>query len=812
MNQRTSRLKRKVGVAGLSAITAVASVVAFGSGTAFAATSGTLTAQSQPTVVASQTNQPAGNWIIPDFTTSTIGDKVIIDVDDSDGGNCLTNNDTVGFSSTPTVTVTPTIAGETPPTMTAAIQSSTATSPAGPAVGTACSTSGVKNELVLTTTALGTPAGSTWKVTISGIAYDLGKAVATGPVTVAAAGVTANAGSSNAVISNIVPAANVPPTGIAPATLNQPISDVSLTETQAGAIPTGAWVCVTLTGPGAPGGSTGPSFSGTSTPTVTSGGNGATVNNGNGGPTGTTSGTTFAPAGTGPFTSVFFKVSTASGPTTPSSFTLTGLKLDTRTAAGPVTAVVGYATTSAADACNQASPNFVPIATKLLLSSIVALNRIGGADRYGTAAAIFNPQFCRVNVVLTRGDLFPDALTGTYEAGARATGILLTQPNAIPSITLSALRQAGITDVFIIGGPAAVSDAVATQLQQTASYTCGGGTQRLDANGNPQFLKVTRIGGADRYETGQLVAQDPNPAIMGTADLDGDATPNPVRTAVVASGANFPDALAGGPMAVAGSNAPAYAIATFFAGNDNALATSVTCPIFCTGTTTWGTGINSGSNGFPLVLTTPDALSGPAHDALLNLQIKSVILLGGTAAVSDAVASSITGLGITVMRIGGADRMDTARLVAAFETSTFSDLPAAPTTACAATAGTSCTLPVGLFYRTDHANLARGDDFADALAGGPHAGFLDDAFPTVCASSTGGGCFAGPTPILLTQDPDTLSTPTHDYLAANAAANVVNDAAGPTPNGGIVTMDIFGGPAAITPATMTAAQNALTGA
>jgi hypothetical protein len=258
-------------------------------------------------------------------------------------------------------------------------------------------------------------------------------------------------------------------------------------------------------------------------------------------------------------------------------------------------------------------------------------------------------------------------------------------------------------------------------------------------------------------------------------------------------------------MAFWGSNGPNYAAD---ASTDDALGNA-------SNNNTWGTGLASFgdsstlANGFPLVLTDPASLSPQAQAGLLNDGIQQVILMGGTVAVTTNVENQIKALGITVIRLAGANRSDTAAKAAALETGTFSDLPMAPATSCAASSTTapSCTKPIGLFFDTSHVDIARGDDAgggADALAGGPHAGGID--------SSHGDNPeFEGPAPILLTQDPATLSTATHDYLVANSTPKTNSDSSGPTPNGGITNFDVFGQTAAISNTTAAAALNALTG-
>jgi hypothetical protein len=188
------------------------------------------------------------------------------------------------------------------------------------------------------------------------------------------------------------------------------------------------------------------------------------------------------------------------------------------------------------------------------------------------------------------------------------------------------------------------------------------------------------------------------------------------------------------------------------------------------------------------------------------------------------VATAITALGINVIRVGGIDRADTAAKAAALMQGTFSDLPTVPDpessklncNASGPQLPNTCTKPVGLFYRTDHVNVARGDDFADALTGGPHAAYVDnDDISRICMTSAEPpvGCaeapMGGPTPILLAVTPSTLGTATSDYVKANSVTKLNGDV---WPDGGITTAHVLGGVFAITPATATAVRDAMTGA
>ena len=67
---------------------------------------------------------------------------------------------------------------------------------------------------------------------------------------------------------------------------------------------------------------------------------------------------------------------------------------------------------------------------------------------------------------------------------------------------------------------------------------------------------------------------------------------------------------------------------------------------------------------FPLLLTGPDALDQRITTHLTEHEVAHVVLVGGTAVIAPAVQEAIATAGITVTRLAGRDRADTARLAA----------------------------------------------------------------------------------------------------------------------------------------------------
>jgi zinc D-Ala-D-Ala carboxypeptidase len=149
------------------------------------------------------------------------------------------------------------------------------------------------------------------------------------------------------------------------------------------------------------------------------------------------------------------------------------------------------------------------------------VTRIGGIDRYQTAALVSESFPPGGAVYVSTGESFPDALAGGAAAARDGAPMLLTRRGELPRVTRAALDRLAPSRIVVLGGPGAISDAVATAL---GSYTAGG---------------VQRLAGADRYGTSAAVAR---------------TFPDP-QAAFLATGRNYPDALSAIP-AAAGLGAP----------------------------------------------------------------------------------------------------------------------------------------------------------------------------------------------------------------------------------------------------------------
>lgn len=150
------------------------------------------------------------------------------------------------------------------------------------------------------------------------------------------------------------------------------------------------------------------------------------------------------------------------------------------------------------------------------------VSRLGGATRYATALDVSAAQWkdgAAGGVVIARGDAAPDALAGVPLAAHVHGPLLLTDPKSLDSDTAAEIKRVLGADkgktVTILGGTGAVSPTVQEQLTALGYH-------------------VQRIGGSDRFDTALRIASD---GLGQTANV------------VVATGTDFADALAAGPLA-----------------------------------------------------------------------------------------------------------------------------------------------------------------------------------------------------------------------------------------------------------------------
>ena len=149
-----------------------------------------------------------------------------------------------------------------------------------------------------------------------------------------------------------------------------------------------------------------------------------------------------------------------------------------------------------------------------------SVDRVGGANRYETAALITRDISPGGRVFVASGQNYPDALAAAALAGDGGA-VLLTTAATLPAATRSALQRMAPAEIVVAGGDLAVSDHVVEDLRHYAP-------------------SVRRVAGDNRYQTAALLSELP-----------------PVRpggTVYVTTGTAFPDALAAAAQAGASSS------------------------------------------------------------------------------------------------------------------------------------------------------------------------------------------------------------------------------------------------------------------
>lgn len=230
------------------------------------------------------------------------------------------------------------------------------------------------------------------------------------------------------------------------------------------------------------------------------------------------------------------------------------------------------------------------------VSPAATTTRLYGADRYVTSIQISKDSYPTgaPTVYVAVGSSFPDGLAAA-PAAARAGGpLLLTPSTGLPSNVRDEIRRLAPERIVIVGGTGVIPTAVADQLRTLAP-------------------SVRRDSGADRYETANAIARA--------------GFPEGASIAFVASGANFPDALA------------ASAAAGALRG--------------------------------PIILVPPGSKSmpQPTRELLRDLGVRTVILVGGSGVLpGGSFVDSIRSVSTvnSVQRQGGADRYATAAAINAY--------------------------------------------------------------------------------------------------------------------------------------------------
>lgn len=230
-----------------------------------------------------------------------------------------------------------------------------------------------------------------------------------------------------------------------------------------------------------------------------------------------------------------------------------------------------------------------PVSTTLKVET--KWKRLGGPTRFETAVAISKEHFPNGadTVVIARNDIAADALAASPFAVQKGAAVLLTQTASLNPVTERELKRLDPKRVYIAGETGAVSRGVENAVKRMG-------------------FEVTRLGGKDRYETANKIAQ----AGWGKTGAD---------SVFIATGRDFPDALSAG-----------------------AAAGSIDVPVM-------------------LVDGLGSTVRGDVDKQLRTLKPKNIYIAGGTGVVTSQLEKRLSSVA-KVQRFAGGDRYATSAAIA----------------------------------------------------------------------------------------------------------------------------------------------------
>ena len=239
----------------------------------------------------------------------------------------------------------------------------------------------------------------------------------------------------------------------------------------------------------------------------------------------------------------------------------------------------------------------------------VNVSRYGGADRYATSLLIAKEVAADADgrldsVVMVSGHSWTDAVVAAPLAGSLGAPVLATPPGELRADAADFLQRTGVSRAVLIGADSD-SDGVGPTV-----------VAGLEALG----ISTERVTRSDQYATSVAVARK-----LGTPGEMGRLG----RTAIVADGRVFADALVAGTFAAQGRH--------------------------------------------PILLTKSEIFRRDVARYLTDKDVKHVVLMGGKAALHQVIEDEITDLGIKVTRLAGATRYGTAVKAAEFITGRYGD-------------------------------------------------------------------------------------------------------------------------------------------
>ncbi len=296
-------------------------------------------------------------------------------------------------------------------------------------------------------------------------------------------------------------------------------------------------------------------------------------------------------------------------------------------------------------------------------STLEGINRLAGEERIASAIAISQERWTdecvgQIDaVVLSRHDLFVDAMAGTPLAATRSAPILVTPTTDLVDPVAAEIQRLlpdGEGTVYLLGGVDALDENVEAAVADLG-------------------LDVVRIGGPTRYETAGLIAESLGEVdhimvatglnhsdalvagaaaahVNGAVVLTPGAAPHPVVDDLIASTPTAEVHAIGGQAAeaypdvepIAGETRAGTAVAVAEAFFDNpthvGIARGDDFPDAMAG------GAHIGGYGGPLLLTDTATLSPETAAYVESIDVQGIYIYGGNAAVSAEVEAALQAL------------------------------------------------------------------------------------------------------------------------------------------------------------------------
>lgn len=253
------------------------------------------------------------------------------------------------------------------------------------------------------------------------------------------------------------------------------------------------------------------------------------------------------------------------------------------------------------------------------------VQRLGGADLYDTSLLVAGEMVHRLggkapNVVVASGRSWQHAAVGASLAGGLDLPLLLVPPRGLRSSALRLLEDAGVTEVFAIGGASVIPE---TDL---------GGIRDLG-------VRVERVGG-----------DDPTAAALAAALLGTAAEPAHVSVPEEPALNGTPDTVTG-----LGTVRSPPSRAAVLARVDTSGDAHVAAPF-------------AARARLPLLLTSPTSLDAATVRFLDERPITHVVMSGVHGPPSDSLRDDLDALGISVVQLGNFGSLPASAAAADFST------------------------------------------------------------------------------------------------------------------------------------------------